>query len=46
MIEFWTEHVAVLLEHALRYLVPEWIYVSEDGAVRNLLQINIQPGKE
>jgi uroporphyrinogen decarboxylase len=40
MVEFWTEHVARLLENGLRYMVPDMVHLSEDMAYKEHAMIS------
>ena len=40
MIEFWSEHVAVLLRRGLEYVVPDWFHISEDMAYKGFSMIS------
>jgi uroporphyrinogen decarboxylase len=40
MIEFWTEHIAVLIARGLEYVTPDWVRISEDMAYRSFSMIS------
>ena len=40
MIDFWSEHVAVLIRRGLEFIVPDWFHISEDMAYKGFSMIS------